>query len=102
MSWKGHSYFFSTQSGLCSYDSIYSKGACWTLLILYAIGSTNILDAYVIFCCVKEIKNQLKKQNNQLDSKLISTEKGKKSLKLENYIHRQVLNKFENSIKEEN
>ena len=71
---KGHSYFFPTQSDLCSYDSIYSKGACWTLLILYAIGSSNILDAYVIFCCVKEIKK--------------STEKTIQSIGLQAYINR--------------
>ena len=71
---KGYFYFFSTQSDLCSYDSNYSKGACWSLLILYAIGSSNILDAYVIFCCVKEIKR--------------STEKAKKSIGLQGYIDR--------------
>ena len=63
---KGHSYFFQTQSDLCSYDSIYSKGACWTLLILYAIGSSNILDAYVIFCCAKEIKKSTEKQKQSI------------------------------------
>ena len=71
---KGYFYFFSTQSDICFYDSKYSKGACWSLLILYAIGSSNILDAYVIFCCVKEIKR--------------STEKAKKSIGLQNYINR--------------
>ena len=50
------------------------------------------------FVASRKSKNQLKKQNNQLDSKLISTGKGKKYLKLENYIHRQVMNKFEKSI----
>ena len=54
------------------------------------------------FVASRKSKNQLKKQKNQLDSKLISTGKGKKSLKLEKYIHRQVMNKFEKSIKEEN
>ena len=71
---KGYFYFFSTQSDLCFYDSYYSKGACWSLLILYAIGSSNILEAYVIFCCVKEIKK--------------STEKAEKSIGLQDYINR--------------
>ena len=53
------------------------------------------------FVVSRKSKNQLKKQNNQLDSKLILTGKGK-SLKLENYIHRQAMNKFKNYIKEEN
>ena len=54
------------------------------------------------FVVPRKSKNQLKNKNNQLDSKLISTGKGKKFLKLENYFHRQVMNKFENSLKEEN
>ena len=71
---KGYFYFFSTQSDLCFYDSNYSKGACWSLLIVYAIGNSNILDAYLIFCCVKEIKR--------------STEKAKKVIGLQEYINR--------------
>ena len=71
---KGYFNFFSNQEELCSYNSIFSKGACWTLMLLYAIGSSNILDAYIIFCCVKEIKR--------------STEKAKKSIGLQNYINR--------------
>ena len=71
---KGYFYFFSTQSDLCFYDSNYQKGACWSLLILYAIGCSNILDAYVIFCCAKEIKK--------------STEKQKQSIGLQAYINR--------------
>ena len=71
---KGYFYFFSIQSDLCFYENYYSKGACWSLLILYAIGSSNILDAYLIFCCVKEIKR--------------STEKAKKSIGFQAYINR--------------
>ena len=71
---KGYFYFFSTQSDLCFYDSNYSKGACWSLQIVYAIGSSNILDVYLIFCCVKEIKR--------------STEKAKKVIGLQEYINR--------------
>jgi hypothetical protein len=54
------------------------------------------------FVVSRKSKCQLKKQKNQLDSKPILTGKGKKSLKLENYIHRQVMNKVENSKIEEN
>ena len=42
------------------------------------------------FVAPRKLKNQLKNKNNQLDAKPISTGKGKKSLKLENYIHRQI------------
>ena len=58
---KGYFNFFSNQGDLCSYDSIYSKGVCMTIWILYIIGSSNILDAYIIFCCLKEIRNSTEK-----------------------------------------
>ena len=58
---KGYFNFFSNQVDLCSYDNIYAKGACMTLWIVYAIGSSNILDAYVIYYCLKEIRNSAEK-----------------------------------------
>ena len=58
---KGYFNFFSNQVDLCSYNSIYSKGVCMTIWILYIIGSSNILDAYIIFCCLKEIRNSTEK-----------------------------------------
>ena len=65
---KGYFNFFSNQEEHCSYNSIFSKGACWTLMFLYAIGSSNILDAYIIFCCVKEIKRSTEKTKNMVSS----------------------------------
>ena len=67
---KAYFNFFSNQVDLCSYDSIYSKGVCMTIWSLYIIGSSNILDAYIIFCCLKEIRNSTEKQKQQLDPKL--------------------------------
>ena len=53
---KGYFNFFSNQVDLCSYDNVYAKGACMTLWILYAIGSSNILETYMIFCINKEMR----------------------------------------------
>ena len=71
---KGYFNFFSNQVDLCSYDNIYAKGVCMTLWLLYAIGSSNILDAYIIYCCLKEIRN--------------SAEKTKKAIGPQAYINR--------------
>ena len=72
----GQSYhtFFTTQVILCKYDNIYLKGGCLILFILNAIGSSNILDAYMIFCINKEMK--------------ISTEKVKTMIGDQAYINR--------------
>ena len=58
---QGYHTFFTTQINLCSYDSIYLKGACLILLFLHAIGSSNILDLYMIFCINKEMKRAAEK-----------------------------------------
>ena len=65
---KGYFNFFSNQQELCSYNSIFSTGACWTLMLLYAIGSSNILDAYIIFSCVKKIKSSTEETKNMISS----------------------------------
>ena len=71
---QGYRTFFTTEVILCSYDSIYLKGGCLILLFLNVIGSSNILDAYMIFCINKEMK--------------ISTEKVKTMIGDQAYINR--------------
>ena len=58
---QGYHTFFTTQVNLCSYDSIYLKGGCLILLFLHAIGSSNVLETYMIFCINKEIKTSTEK-----------------------------------------
>ena len=58
---QGYRTFFTTQVNPCSYDSIYLKGGCLILLFLHAIGSSNVLETYMIFCINKEIKTSTEK-----------------------------------------
>ena len=58
---QGYRTFFITQVNPCSYDSIYLKGGCLMLLFLHAIGSSNVLETYMIFCINKEMKTSTEK-----------------------------------------
>ena len=66
---KGYFNFFSNQEKICSHNNIFSKGVCWTLMFLYVIRSSNILDAYIISCCIKKIKRSTEETKNMISSK---------------------------------
>ena len=72
---QGYRTFFTTQVNLCSYGSIYSKGACWTLLFLIGLGSSNILDTFMIFCINKEIKRSTEKVKNVISDQAYNNRK---------------------------
>ena len=63
---QGYHTFFTPQVNLCSYDSIYLKGGCLMLLFLHAIGSSNILETYMIFCINKEMKKSTERVKSMI------------------------------------
>ena len=71
---KGYLNFFSTKIYYCSQDNSFSNIFCWTWLSLFAICTSDVVDAYCIFCCVKYINK--------------STEESKKILSKQAYTNR--------------
>ena len=72
---QGYRTFFKTQVNLCSYDSIYLEGACSILLLLQAIGSSNIPEAYMIFCINKEVKISTEKVKTMIGDQAYTNRK---------------------------
>ena len=71
---RGYNNFLSTKPEYCSYDNSFLNIFCWTWLCLIITCMSNIVDAYLTFCCAKHINK--------------STEESKRMLSKEAYINR--------------
>ena len=55
---EGYHNYFSTQYHFCYYDNTLAKVSCQFWFYLLAIFSSNILDFYWMYSCIKKLKDE--------------------------------------------
>jgi hypothetical protein len=72
---EGYLNFLPSQFTFCPYENWFSYIFCWTLMILVKTFMSNVIDAYCVYWCVKEIKESTEDSKIMLSNQAYSNRK---------------------------